>query len=315
VREPRALPRVLVVSGAAGAHGGFYLSRALTAEGDEGPDFEVRTVSGPALSAMSAADLAGHSVVALLSTHGLDRRAGEALRRYLRGGGGLFLAAAPDLDPAVLSVLLDWSPALEPKEVEHAGVLAATDLRHPVLHSFDAVAANFGQIVFDRSWRVDTRQGWRVAARYTNGDAALLERVGAPGRVLLLTSDVDRRWNDFPLHPSFVPFVQEAARYLGSHAPVVSSYLVGDVPAGIPAHPGLVDRDGRVVAINVDPRESRVERVTAAEFRSLVTRTAAPAGVRAGRLAAETERQQNYWRYGLMLMLAALVVEAFVGSR
>jgi hypothetical protein len=215
----------------------------------------------------------------------------------------------------VLSVLFGWSPALDPKEVEHAGVLAATDLRHPVLHSFGAVAANFGQIVFDRAWRLDTRQGWRVAARYTNGDAALAERAGGPGRVLLLTSDVDRRWNDFPVHPSFVPFAQEAARYLGARAPVISSYLVGAVPEGIPPRPGLADRNGRLVAVNVDPRESRVERVTPAEFRSLVARTSATAGARASRLAAETEGQQNFWRYGLMLMLGALVLEAFVGAR
>jgi hypothetical protein len=315
LRESRTLPRVLVVSGAAGSRNGFYLSRALAAEGEEGPDFEVRTVTGPAMSAMSAAELSEHSVIALLSTHGLDRRAGEALRRFLQGGGGVLIAAAPDVDPAVLSVLLDWSPAIEPTLVEHAGVLAATDLRHPVLHPFDAVAANFGQIVFDRAWRVDTRQGWRVAARYTNGDAALAERVGGPGRMLLLTSDVDRRWNDFPLHPAFVPFVQEAARYLGARAPVVSSYVVADVPAGIPARPGIVERDGRAVAVNVDPRESGVERVSAAEFRTLVTRTTVPPAARAGRVAAETERQQNYWRYGLMLMLGALVLEAFVGSR
>jgi hypothetical protein len=29
--------------------------------------------------------------------------------------------------------------------------------------------------------------------------------------------------------------------------------------------------------------------------------------------AQQTEARQNYWRYGLMLMLAALVAESFVG--
>jgi hypothetical protein len=47
----------------------------------------------------------------------------------------------------------------------------------------------------------------------------------------------------------------------------------------------------------------------------MVTRTASQARPRLARLAADTERQQNYWRYGLMLMLATLVAEAFVGSR
>ena len=166
-----------------------------------------------------------------------------------------------------------------------------------------------------RAWRIDARNGWRVVARYTNGEAALVERTGSDGRVLLFTSDVVRRWNDFPLHASFVPFAQEAARYLGARAPAISSYLVTDVPAGVPPRPGLVEVDGRTVAVNVDPRESRVDRVTPSEFQSLVTRTASQAQPRAQRLAAQTEGQQNYWRYGLMLMLGALVVEAFVGSR
>ncbi len=315
IRDARSLPRLLIVSGAAGSKSGFYLSRALLAEGEEGPDFDVRTVTGPAFAAMKADDLRDVSAVALLSTHGLDRRAGESLRRFLQAGGGVFVAAAPDVDAAVLSVLFDWTPALEPQDVEHAGVLAATDLRHPVLRPFGAMAANFGQIAFDRAWKIDTRTGWRVIARFTNGDAALAERIGGPGRVLLFTSDVDRRWNDFPLHASFVPFVQETARYLGARAPVPSAFLVADVPAGVAPQPGLVEREGRTLAVNVDPRESGIDRVTAAEFRSLVTRTASPARPRAARLAAEAERQQNYWRYGLLMMLAALVVEAFVGSR
>jgi hypothetical protein len=315
VRETRTVPRVRVVTGAAGSTSGFYLTRALLAEGEEGPDFDVAAVTGQAFSAMTAAQLRDDSVVVMLSTHGLDRRAGEALREYLRSGGGLFIAAAPDVDPVVLSTLLQWTPALAPKDVRNAGVLAATDLRHPVLRSFDAVAANFGQVAFDRAWQIDARDGWRVVARYTSGDAALAERTGGAGRVLLFTSDVDRRWNDFPLHASFVPFAQEAARYLGARAPMVASYLVADVPRGIAPRPGLAESEGRAIAVNVDPRESRIDRVTASEFQSLVTRTASQARPRAARLAAQTESQQNYWRYGLMLMLAALVVEAFVGSR
>lgn len=315
VREARAVPRILAANGASGSTAGFYLTRALTADGDEGPDFDVKTVPGQALSAMTAAQLGDESAVVILSTHGLDRRAGEALRGYVQSGGGLLVVAGPDVDPVVLSALLAWTPPLAAKEVPHAGVLAATDLRHPVLRPFDAVAANLGQVTFDRAWRIEASGAWRVVARYTSGDVALAERTGGPGRVLLFTSDVDRRWNDFPLHAAFVPFAQEAARYLAARAPVVTSALIADVPAGIAPRPGLAESGGRAIAVNVDPGESRIDRVTPAEFQSLVTRTASQARPRAQRLAAQTEGQQNYWRYGLMLMLATLVVEAFVGSR
>jgi hypothetical protein len=228
----------------------------------------------------------------------------------------VFIAAGQEMDPAVVSTLLDWQPALAPREVRDAGVLAATDLRHPVFRPFDAVAANFGQVMFDRAWQVDAGPAWRVVARYTNGGTAVAERLSsASGRVLLFTSDVDRKWNDFPLNPAFVPFTQEVARYLGARPPVVPAYLVADVPAGVAPRPGLVRAGNRTLAINVDSRESSVQPVTPVEFQKLVTRSSGASQPRAVRLAKQTEGQQNYWRYGLMLMLGALVVEAFLGSR
>ena len=133
--------------------------------------------------------------------------------------------------------------------------------------------------------------------------------------MLLFTSDVDRRWNDFPLNPAFVPFAQEVARYLGVRAPAVSAYLVADAPAGVAPRPGLAVTGNRTLAINVDPRESSVDRVTPVEFQTRVTRSSGASQPRAVRVARQTEAQQNYWRYGLLLMLGALVVEAFVGSR
>ena len=325
--ESRALPRVLIAAGGPASAAGFYLSRALEARAEEGADFDVRTVTGAALAAMSPVQLQEHAVVMLLSTHGLDRRAGESLRAFLTAGGGIFVAAGADVDASVLSALLEWQPVLVPRDGRQPGVLAATDLRHPVFRPFDAVAANFGQVVFDRTWRIEGSDGWRVVARYTSGAPALVERSGGgpstpvndaslrAGRVLLFTSDVDRRWNDFPLHPSFVPFAQEVARYLGARPVAVSSYLVADVPAGTPATPGLVPVGSRTVAVNVDARESSVERLAPEEFQKLIGRSSADTLPRAQRLARETEGQQNYWRYGLMLLLATLVVEAFVGSR
>jgi hypothetical protein len=337
VLQSRSLPRVLIATGGPGASAGFYLSRALQAHDEEGPEFVVRTVTGAALATMTPAEMADYAVVAILSTQGLHRRAGEVLRGHLTAGGGIFVAAGAEVDPAVLSTLLAWTPPLAPRDARQAGVMAATDLRHPVFRPFDAVAANFGQVAFDRTWRIDASDAWRIVARYTSGGPALAERSPSTpgndsslragpstpgndsplraGRVLLFTSDVDRRWNDFPLHPAFVPFTQEVVRYLGARPAPVSGYLVADVPAGIPARPGLARVGATAVAINVDPRESNLDRVTPAEFQRLVTRSSADTLPRAQRLARETEGQQNYWRYGLMLLLATLIVEAFVGSR
>ncbi|MEO6236795.1 MAG: BatA and WFA domain-containing protein [Vicinamibacterales bacterium] len=314
--EARTLPRVLIVGGAAPASNGFYLSRALLAGAEDGADFDVRIITGAAFMAEPAERLREQSVVMILSTHGLGRRAADPVRGFLAQGGGVLIAAGPDVDAAVVSTLLGWEPALAAREVRRAGVLAATDLRHPVLRPFDAVAANFGQVIVDRAWDLPAGGAWRVVARYTNGGTALAERTGMPtGRVMVFTSDLDRRWNEFPLNAAFVPFTQELARYLGGRSTVRSAYLVADVPAGVPARPGLVTVANRTVAVNVDPRESSVARVSAAEFQQMVTRSSGQSQPRAVRLAQQAEGQQNYWRYGLLLMLGALVVEAVAGSR
>ena len=314
INEARGAPRVLIVSGGPGSTSGFYLARALEAEDESGAGFAVRTVHGPAFAAMTPQEVSAYSVVAIVSTHGLDRRVRESLLRLLGAGGGVLVAAAPDVDPAVLSTVLDWQPALTARDRENAGVLAVTDLRHPVFRPFDAVAANLGQVSFQHAWQVPPAS-WHVIASYTQGVPALIERTAGQGRILLFTSDLDRRWNDFPLHPAFVPFVQEAVRYLGARAPETLTYLVADVPIGVPPHPGIIQAEGRTLAVNIDVRESAIDRVTPAEFASHVTRVPALPTRQPRRAAEQTEGRQGYWRYGLLLMLAALVAECFVGSR
>jgi hypothetical protein len=313
--EPRGMPRVLIVGGGPGSTTGFYLARALEAEDESGSGFAVRTVHGPEFAALPPADVGQYSVVAILSTHGLDRRVRDSLRAFLGAGGGLLIAAAPDVDPSVLSTILDWQPALAARDRGDAGVLAVSDLRHPIFRPFDAVAANLGQVSFQHAWQLLPAAPWRVIASYTQGMPALLERTAGQGRIVLFTSDLDRRWNDFPLHPAFVPFAQETVRYLGARAPETAMYLVADVPTGIPARPGIMQTEGRTLAVNVDVRESAIDRVTPAEFTSMVSRVPARPLSQPARAAEQTEARQGYWRYGLMLMLAALVAECFVGSK
>jgi hypothetical protein len=315
VATRRALPRVLLVTGAAGSGNGFYLSRALQAGGEDGPDFDARLVTGPEFASLESDDIRRQAVIVLLSTRGMDRRVRDPLRTFLTSGGGLFVAASTDVDPSVLSTVLAWSPALSVRDASTAGVLAVTDLRHPIFRPFDAVAANLGQVSFQRVWQVDPAKDWKVVARYTNALPALLERTMGAGKVLLFTSDLDRRWNNFPLHSAFVPFVQESVRYLGAQPPRASAVSVADVPVGIQPKPGVVQADGHLLAVNVDPRESATERASSAEFSRLVARTTTDMKAVGTRAGQQSESKQNYWQYGLLLMLGALIAESIVGSR
>jgi hypothetical protein len=313
VLDPLPRPPVLTV-GADAAQSGFYLARALdAAEGDAA--FDVRTVSAASFSQLSPADLSKHVAVVLLTTRGLDRRGRESLAGYVRGGGGLLIAAAPEVDPAVLASTMNW-PQLSAVVQDAAPVrLSATDLRHPIFRPFGALAANLGQVRFNRSWRLRA-DGWDVAARFTDGSAAVVERREGAGRVVLFASDLDRRWNDFPLHASFVPFALETVRYVAGSPDRRREYLVAEAPAGAKAEPGIYQAasDGRLVAVNVDPRESASDRLGAEEFSAMVQQVATPQQAPRDAQAQQTEERQHLWRYGLVLMLMVLVAESFVGK-
>jgi hypothetical protein len=316
VLDPVVDQSALVVTSGTG-ESGFYLSRALAVAPGEAPGEAIaaRLAAAGALSAMTGADLARQSAIVLLSTRGLERRARESVAQFVRAGGGLLIAASPDVEPVVLSTIFDWRPALR-ADLEDASpsALSATDLRHPIFRPFGALAANLGQIRFQRAWRL-RGEGWDVAARFTDGTPALLERREGQGRVVLFASDVDRRWNDFPLHPAFVPFAVEAVRYVSGDQDRARDYTVARVPPGAQARPGIyrAQSDGRAIAVNVDPRESATTRVTPDDFERMLDRVSAGERASADPRAPQIEARQSYWQYGLLLMLGALVAESFVG--
>jgi len=308
VLDAAARASILIVnSGAAGS--GYYVGRALGAALEEA---EVRALTA---SKLTPEDLRARDAVVLISTRGMDRRAREATAAFVRSGGGLFVAGSGEVEPIVLSTAFGWKPALAATERPIASVsLSATDVRHPILRPFGALTANLGQVRFERAWHVG-EGGWQTVARFTDGTAALLERREGRGRVALFASDLDKGWNDFPLNAAYVPFVAETVRYVMTPRDTRRDYLVGAAPPGTPSRTGVyrMPGDNRLVAVNVDPRESAIEAMTPAEFSSMIDPVqAADGGVRDAR-ARQIESRQRYWQYGLLLMLAALAAESFVG--
>lgn len=308
-----AEPAVLIVASPEAP--GFYLQRALDAAEGTGLGILRPRVAGAAEIAGGRAEaIARHRAVVLLSTRGLDRGAREGIAAFVRTGGGLVVAASPDVDPDVVAAIFGWPAGQLASAAPRPGSLTATDVRHPIFRPFGAFAANLGGVRFTRAWRVDG-SAWHVAARFDDGSPALAERPEGQGRILVFASDVDRRWNDFPLHPAFVPFVAETLRHVSSAALPADTFVVGRVPAGVPATAGLHRLEpGRLVAVNVDVRESATARMTAEEFAAMAEPVQA-APFKAQAQNVQTEARQSLWQYGLLLMLGALVAESFVGRR
>jgi len=201
--------------------------------------------------------------------------------------------------------------------------LAPADVRHPIFQPFASNTATLGLVTFQSVARVGG-SACQTLARFTTGEAALVECPAGDGRALVFASDLENRWNDFPLHATFVPFLHEIVGYLASARAHAAEYLVADAPAGAPRKPGVAlltdaSRPGappRAVAINVDPREADPARLSVEDFQSAVTRLKDVSEARLATVEArQQEDRQHLWQYALAMMALLLAVEGLVAAR
>jgi hypothetical protein len=309
-------PGVLAITATGGPADVFYLERAIGVA-EEGGGFRFRSVSGPAFSNLTPAALADVGAVLVLGTRGIDARGRELLAGYVKTGGGLLVAAGPDVEPTVLREALSGVVPTQLASRDAAGVLrfAPADTRHPVFRPFGGVGT-LANVSFERAASVHAEETAEVIARYTDGTPALVEDRATGGRVLVFASDLNNRWNDFPVQPAFVPFVHEMLKYLAATRAPRAEYLVGELPGAAGAAPGGVQlAPDRRVAVNVDPRESDPARITADAFHAGITRLNVAAAQQARAQAREREESQRLWQYGLLLMIVALAAEGMLGRR
>lgn len=200
--------------------------------------------------------------------------------------------------------------------------LAPADLRHPIFRAFGAEVASLGLVTFRTAARIGG-PACQTLAKFTSGDAAVIDCTAGDGHAIVVASDLNNRWNDFPRRASFVPFVHETVRYLSTSSDTGGEYLIGDVPAGVHPVPGVVSApspsgsNGRVrkVVVNVDSRESDPARISADEFQAAVTqlKDVGAAETRAG--VTGQESTQHLWQFLLASMIALLAVEGIVAAR
>jgi len=305
----------------------FYVQQALAVSSPgAGAAYQVVPLGGAALNALPPSGLSSHAAVFLLSTRGLERRGRELLAAYARAGGGVFIAAGADVDGDVVADVLGAATPLRVSTTDAAKpsprALAPADVRHPIFRPFAATAATLGLVTFRNVARIGG-DGCQTLARFTTGEIGLVDCPAGDGRALVLASDLDNRWNDFPLHATFVPFLHEAVRYLSDAAVHASDYLVGGTPAGVRGSPGIAtiaDRaspssPGRSIAVNVDVRESDPARLSTGDFQSAVTRLKDIGATEAKTEAREQEDRQHLWRYALAFMVALMVIEGAIAAK
>jgi hypothetical protein len=303
--------RILVVSA---PEDRFYIDAALRAA-DDGTEFGIVSATVPQAMA-SLTRQAFPDLMFLVGPRGFDRGGREALIRFIRGGGKVFIAASDAMNEPGFAQLLEGLTVSAPHADDPVLTLAGVETRHPLFQRLGPLADAIRSTSFTRAWRVRAA-GWEVLARFSDGAPALLERAIGGGRVLFLASDLNRGWNDLPIQPAFVPFVHEVARYLSPERGQ-TEYTPGTLPQGVKPALGFVRlASGQRAVVNADPRESDSARMDATEFSAAIRRRGdrrLDAGA-AHRRAQLAEERQSLWRYGLILMFGTLIVEGVVGAR
>jgi hypothetical protein len=207
----------------------FFLEAALRAGG---AGFSITTAMPDELDTSS---LSGYAAVFLANVAKPSEDLAQALVRYVQNGGGLFVSVGDRVDADT------WNQRMKPVLPQPLGLrrtaaaapggahegetvdlrpaerLAPLDRRHPLLASFPAkgdglASARFFQFMLLEP--VPDAPGRSVVLRYENGAPALVASDVGRGRVVLLTTSVDREWTDLPIRPGFLPLMQETARFL-----------------------------------------------------------------------------------------------------
>ena len=293
-----------------------------------------------------------YAFVILSDVNSLPQLLENSLTAYVGGGGSLLIAAGTAAG-ARSQIPIFGAHITETRDYTRGPSrfmpVGASDSSYPSM----AKADGWNGVKFFYVVNVEPGDA-RVVARLDDQTPLLLEKRIGEGRVVLLASGLDNLTNDFPLHPAFVPFVEQTARYLAGTeqqggARPVDAYLelrnakeqgqgveVTDPEGRRPLTLGqaasaqsfqlteagyyqLRLANGRrdEVAVNPDPRESNLD-VIPNDLLSLWQangeESSAPAAPASGSEQSQKTRESLWW-YVLLLALVLALVESAVASR
>jgi hypothetical protein len=324
----------------------LYFRAALTSAGESA--FNLEAVSADRLANVQPA---GHDFVVLSDLASLPGSFETALTNYVKGGGGVFVAAGTAAARhARIPVFGDSITDSRYYSREGARFLTVgeTDPSYPSVEK----ANRWAGVKFYFAVRVAATDG-RVAARLTDQTPLLLEKRIGEGRVVLFTSGLDNLTNDFPLHPVFIPFIDQTARDLSgmetrAGSRVVDSFLELRTAKEQSVGVAVVDPDGKrplslkeaaaaqsfqltragfyqlrlangredLVGVNADRRESDLD-VISKDVLSLWTGNTGNTSEEAssGTVAQDQKKPYSLWWYAVLLLLLAAIAESLLSSQ
>jgi hypothetical protein len=283
--------RILVVNGEPSADDYDdevgLLTTALRPEGEVFSGHEIVVVDEAGLEDVS---LPGFHAVVLANVYRLAEPLVESMERFVRQGGGLLVFLGDQVDAeSYNTALYRGGEGILPAELGEivraadAAHLVVSDRLHPALRAVGREDDPLGlsQVRFQQYFA--TRLGVEpdspqprstppaqtagVIARFdgTESHAAVVEMTAGLGRVILVTTSVDKEWNQWPDHPTFLPVITELLRHVARRAQTSGELTVGqaiEVPVDVATHesdvmvrpPGYPNQPEAMIAGSPAPR-------------------------------------------------------------
>ncbi|HEU5320860.1 MAG TPA: hypothetical protein VFX28_08655, partial [Methylomirabilota bacterium] len=214
--------------------------------------------------------------------------AGDALVRFVRGGGGLIVVTGPRLaarqsqggGPLAVAAIRGTADRL----ADRGGMLGEVGFEHPLFTPFRDAQAALAAARFLRYPRLEPVPGSEVLARFDDGLPALLERREGAGRLVLVGVPLDVQAGDFPLQPAYLPLLRRLVLHASGHEAAPLWRTTGEswlVPSAVRG-PVVTTPGGAIIRPPVDSSGAAVALTEAGLYAAYPARVAGdPAAVAA----------------------------------
>jgi hypothetical protein len=270
----------------------------------------------------------------------------DSLVEFLQNGGNL-LAFVGERSLA-LETLPVSGHRLQPETLRGGGdflSIGQIDTQHPGL----AATEGWHRVNVSRTVPLELGEDDQVLVRLDNNEPFIIERRIGAGRLLMVLSSADNRWNDLPLHPVFVSLMIDTAAYLSGNDRLPVAFTTGDsLPLSLigAASGQVIDPDGdavlslagtaqaqqinldkygiyevytpqgeALVAVNLDPRESEPGRMSD----DVITRWQEATRERDDMAGSERTLMERppleIWHWLLLLVALLLIAESLLANR
>lgn len=198
---------------------------------------------------IDARSLRGAALVVLWDT----RPVGAALEPWVRGGGGLVVAASTRLAarPANSLLVPATITGMTDRSADRGGTFGEVSREHPLFSPFRDASSGLGLARFLRYPRMEPTQGTDVLARFDDGLPAVVERREGAGRVVVVAVPLHVRESagDFPLQAAYLPMLRRLVLHTSGHESAPLWRLTGESwnPQAIAREPVVATPSGEIV--------------------------------------------------------------------